>query len=97
LAGDVQGTHWEDSKSIVVEKFEDAVASGVLINYGMLATIPIKIDARRSEKVLGYIFRSFEEQATSVAFITWSLPRRASKKADIASHSSAWTSSNCFI
>jgi nucleoside-diphosphate-sugar epimerase len=65
-ADGIHGTRWEELKTIVAENFIDAVKSGTLVNNGKIATIPIKIDGRQSEKVLGFKFRSFEEQVTSV-------------------------------
>jgi nucleoside-diphosphate-sugar epimerase len=59
------GTKWEQVFDIVKSKFPDEVAKGVLPNNGNVVSLPIQIDERRSEKLLGMKYRGFEEQAES--------------------------------
>jgi succinate dehydrogenase (ubiquinone) flavoprotein subunit len=61
-SGGLEGTHLEDSFNIVSEEFLDAVKAGALPNNGKIITVPVRIDESASEKILGFKFRSFEDQ-----------------------------------
>lgn len=61
-----RGTKWEESIEIVNRNFPEAVKKGILPNNGPAATKRTKVDARRTEKVFGFKFQSYEEQVKSV-------------------------------
>ncbi|KAF2665158.1 NAD(P)-binding protein [Microthyrium microscopicum] len=61
----VKGTDWATSWDIVSKEFPDAVKSGVL-SQGKTAMLPLPFDESRSEELLGFKFRSFEEQVKDV-------------------------------
>ncbi|KAJ6131557.1 hypothetical protein N7523_001263 [Penicillium sp. IBT 18751x] len=63
---DYAGTVWQNATSIVAEHFPNAVARGILPNNGTQPTRKCRINARRTEEVMGFKFLSFEEQVTSV-------------------------------
>jgi len=62
----LKGTIWEDAIDIVASNFPEAVKKGVLPNNGKAPTKSTKIDARRTEEVFGFKFKSYEEQVLSV-------------------------------
>lgn len=61
-----RGTRWEEGIDIVNRNFPEAVKNGILPNNGVAATKITKVDARRTEKVFGFQFQSYEEQVKSV-------------------------------
>jgi nucleoside-diphosphate-sugar epimerase len=65
-SGGLEGTIWESSMDIVAKVFGSAVKDGVLANNGKIVTLPVKIDAKDSEAVLGMKFLGFEDQVKSV-------------------------------
>ncbi|KAI9808629.1 MAG: hypothetical protein M1825_003780 [Sarcosagium campestre] len=62
----LEGTKWETTTEIVARHFPDAVAKGVLPNNGTNSTKPLRFDAREAESILGFRFKSFEEQVISI-------------------------------
>jgi len=64
-SGGLDGTKWDDVFEIVKRKFPDAVEKGLLPNNGNIVPVPIQIDERESEKLLGLKYRGFEEQVES--------------------------------
>ncbi|KAI9687390.1 MAG: hypothetical protein M1820_010486, partial [Bogoriella megaspora] len=62
----LEGTQWEKALEIVAREFDDEVKSGILPNNGSISTRPVKFDERRSEEILGFKFRGFEEQVENV-------------------------------
>lgn len=63
---DYAGTVWQNATGIAAEHFPKAVARGILPNNGTQPTRKIRVNARRTEEVMGFKFLSFEEQVTSV-------------------------------
>ena len=63
---DYAGTVWQNATGIVAEHFPNAVAHGILPNNGTQPTRKCRINARKTEEVMGFKFLSFEEQVTSV-------------------------------
>jgi len=59
------GTKWEQVFDIVKSKYPDEVAKGVFPNNGNVVSVPVKVDERTSEKLLGIKYRGFEEQVES--------------------------------
>ena len=53
---------WNEVTAVVSKRFPGAVESGVLPNDGAHKTLPVRIDATKTEERLGFQFRSFEEQ-----------------------------------
>jgi len=60
------GTNWTKSFDIVKRKFPDAVEKGLLPNNGTIVPVPIQIDERSSEKLLGMKYKGFEAQVESI-------------------------------
>jgi nucleoside-diphosphate-sugar epimerase len=60
------GTVWDNAARIVAEHFPDAVSKGVLKIDGKQGTRRMRIDASETENVMGFKFKSFEEQVKSV-------------------------------
>lgn len=60
------GTVWQNATRIVAENFPKAVAKGIFPNDGTQPTRRLRVDARRTEEVMGFKFLSFEEQVKSV-------------------------------
>ncbi|KAJ5621055.1 hypothetical protein N7510_005039 [Penicillium lagena] len=65
-SGGLEGTKWEDTKEITARHFKKEVESGVLRNNGKITTLPVKIDERKTEEVLGLSLLPFEAQVTHV-------------------------------
>jgi nucleoside-diphosphate-sugar epimerase len=63
---DYAGTVWQNATSIAAEHFPKAVAKGILPNNGMQPTRKSRVNARRTEEVMGFKFLSYEDQVTSV-------------------------------
>ena len=61
-----KGTVWQDAVGVVEREFANAVEEGVLKVDGVQGTRKLKVDARREERVMGFKFKSFEEQVRSV-------------------------------
>ena len=59
----LKGTEWTNVYEIIRKKFPDQT---VLPNNGKVGSLPIQINAKRSEEVLGIKFRGFEEQVENV-------------------------------
>jgi nucleoside-diphosphate-sugar epimerase len=62
----LRGTHWEESMPTVAKSFAAEVKSGVLANNGKIVTLPVKIDERKSEEILGIKLKSYEEQVKNI-------------------------------
>jgi nucleoside-diphosphate-sugar epimerase len=62
----LRGTHWEESMPTVAKAFPSEVKSGILANNGKTVTLPVKIDESKSEELLGWKFKSFEEQVKNI-------------------------------
>jgi nucleoside-diphosphate-sugar epimerase len=62
----LRGTHWEEAMPIVAKNFAAEVKSGVLANNGKTVTLPVKIDERKSEEILGMKYLSYEEQVNNI-------------------------------
>lgn len=60
------GTVWQDATKIVAESFPETVTKGVLPNNGVHDTRPAKIDAKRSEEVFGFKFKTYKDQVKSI-------------------------------
>ena len=60
------GTVWQNATRIVAENFPQAVAKGVLSNDGLQPTRRLRVDARKTEEIMGFKFLSYEEQVKSV-------------------------------
>ena len=60
------GMGWQDLTRIVEESFHEQVVAGILPNDGIQETRVLKVDARRTEQVVGFRYKSFEEQVRSV-------------------------------
>ncbi|KAJ5770048.1 NAD(P)-binding Rossmann-fold containing protein [Penicillium nucicola] len=63
---DYAGTVWQNATAIVAEHFPKAVENGVFPNNGLQPTRKIRLDARKTEEVMGFKFLSYEEQVKSV-------------------------------
>jgi len=64
-SGGLAGTKWEQVFDVVKSKFPNEVANGVLPNNGNVVSVPVKVDERKSEKLLGMKYRGFEDQVES--------------------------------
>ncbi|KAF2112850.1 hypothetical protein BDV96DRAFT_496951 [Lophiotrema nucula] len=62
-----QTTRWEDAAASIAKNFPQAVRSGQFPNNGKIVTVPIKIDEKKSEEVLGIKYQGLEEQVKSAA------------------------------
>jgi nucleoside-diphosphate-sugar epimerase len=60
------GTVWQNATRIVAEHFPKAVARGVFPNDGLVPTRRLRVDARKTEEIMGFKFLSYEEQVKSV-------------------------------
>ncbi|KAJ5137481.1 putative oxidoreductase [Penicillium atrosanguineum] len=63
---DYAGNVWQNATSIAAEHFPNAVARGILPNNGTQPTRKTRVNARKTEEIMGFKFLSFEEQVTSV-------------------------------
>lgn len=57
---------WQDVTDIMSREFKEATDDGLVPNDGIKGTLPVKIDASKTEKELGFEFLEFEEQVKSV-------------------------------
>ncbi|KAK9234302.1 hypothetical protein V1525DRAFT_413527 [Lipomyces kononenkoae] len=62
----LRGTRWEESLQLAKQYFPNEVEQGILPTAGTVGTLPVKIDASQTEKVLGLKLRSFEEQVKDI-------------------------------
>jgi nucleoside-diphosphate-sugar epimerase len=62
----IEGTTYEQAKDIVAREFRNEVASGLLPNNGKVSTLRCRVDASESQKVLGFEYKSFEEQVKNI-------------------------------
>lgn len=65
-SGGEEGTVWEDAKGVVEREFKEAVEEGVLKLDGVQATRRMRVDTKRSEEVMGFRFKGYDEQVRSV-------------------------------
>ena len=63
----VDGIEWDSAIEIVKKHFPKAVESGIFPLGGSQKSNPLQFDATETEKVLGFKFKSFEEQIISLA------------------------------
>jgi len=63
----IGGTVWEEANEIVKRLFPEAVRDGILKADGTCAAERVRFDARRTEEVMGFRFRGWEEQGVSQA------------------------------
>jgi nucleoside-diphosphate-sugar epimerase len=63
----IEGIVWNEANDIVRKYFPDAVKEGILPANGSCGTNKVKFDARRTEEVLGFKFKGWEEQVVSQA------------------------------
>jgi nucleoside-diphosphate-sugar epimerase len=63
---DYAGTVWQNATRIAAEHFPKAVEKGFLPNNGLQPTRKLRVDAKKTEEVMGVKFLSFEEQVKSV-------------------------------
>jgi hypothetical protein len=61
-----EGTVWQDVTEIMARRLFGAVESGVLANDGRRDTRKLPVDVQRAERVMGFKFKSYEEQVVSV-------------------------------
>ena len=66
-SGGLQGTNWDDAKEIAKQLYDKQVSDGLFPLSGTIPTRPIRLDASETEELLGWKFKSFEEQVRSVA------------------------------
>ena len=57
---------WQDVTGIVAREFKEEVEEGAVPNDGIKGTLPVVIDAGKTERGLGVKFMGFEEQVKSV-------------------------------
>jgi hypothetical protein len=57
---------WQDVTGIVAREFVEEVEEGVVPNDGIKGTLPVAIDASKTERELGVEFMRLEEQVKSV-------------------------------
>ncbi|OBT40675.1 hypothetical protein VE00_08683 [Pseudogymnoascus sp. WSF 3629] len=60
------GTVWQNATRIVAEHFPQAVTKRVVPNDGLQPTRRLRVDARKTEEIMGFRFLSYEEQVKSV-------------------------------
>lgn len=60
------GTVWQNATRIVAEHFPLAVSKGIVPNDGLQPTRRLRVDARKTEEIMGFRFLSYEEQVKSV-------------------------------
>ncbi|KAL1793839.1 hypothetical protein ACET3X_007260 [Alternaria dauci] len=65
--GGLEGVQWDGAKDIAKRLYGKQVSEGLFPLTGSTPTRPIRLDASETEKVLGWKFKSFEEQVKSVA------------------------------
>lgn len=65
-AGSLNGTVYQDAAKFVAKHFPKQVASGVLPNDGTQPSVPIKVDASKTERTFGFTHIPFEEQVKAV-------------------------------
>ncbi|KAK4695546.1 hypothetical protein P7C71_g2223, partial [Lecanoromycetidae sp. Uapishka_2] len=82
-SGGVGGNKWADSTEIVKKRFPEAVKDGRLPADGTQPTRTVLYDTSETEKVLGIIFRSYEEQVVSVTEHYLELLEKAGRQSDI--------------
>jgi nucleoside-diphosphate-sugar epimerase len=63
----IDGIQWGSAIEIVKKHFPKAVESGIFPLGGSQKSNPLLFDARETEKVFGFKFKSLEEQITSLA------------------------------
>jgi nucleoside-diphosphate-sugar epimerase len=63
----IDGIVWDEANDIVKKHFPEAVEKGILSANGSCGTKKVKYDARRTEEVLGFKFKGWEEQVVSQA------------------------------
>ncbi|TVY81226.1 NAD-dependent epimerase/dehydratase [Lachnellula suecica] len=61
-----KGTVWQDATRFAAKHFPQAVQAKVVPNDGTQPTRRLRIDVTREERVMGFVFMSFEEQVKSV-------------------------------
>ncbi|KAK5047330.1 hypothetical protein LTR84_006852 [Exophiala bonariae] len=61
-----EGTTWGDAIEIVNRRFPGAVKAGILPNDGFAPTKHTILDTSETKKLLGYEFKTYEEQVVSV-------------------------------
>lgn len=64
--GEIKGTDWADINAAVRKLFPEEVKEGTLPATGKGIAVPLKLDARKSEKVFGFKYLGLEEQVKSV-------------------------------
>ncbi|UNI23164.1 hypothetical protein JDV02_008999 [Purpureocillium takamizusanense] len=64
--GTLNGSDYAEIPKIVAKHFPEAVASGLLPNNGSLLSVPVKVDASKTEKTFGFVHTSFEKQVKDV-------------------------------
>ena len=62
----MDGTVWGQAIGIVAKNYPRAVATGTLLNNGVVETVRLKINARKAEEAFGLKFLNYEEQVKSV-------------------------------
>lgn len=60
------GSPWNQAWEVARRDFKDAVSAGTLVGTGKIDDVPVNYDMSASEEVLGFRFRSFEEQVQDV-------------------------------
>ena len=63
---DYAGTVWQNATGIAAEHFPKAVEKGIISDNGLQPTRKPRMDAKKTEEVMGVKFLSFEEQPKSV-------------------------------
>lgn len=66
-SGGLEGVTLNDALEIVAKHFPNEVAAGVLPNNGTTPTLPMKIDASKTEKAFGFKFTGLEKQVVEIA------------------------------
>ncbi|KAF2101525.1 NAD(P)-binding protein [Rhizodiscina lignyota] len=64
--GGLKGSDYNDAKEVVKRDYPEAVEKGMLKPTGKMITRPLKYDASKTEEVLGFKFRSFDDLVHSM-------------------------------
>lgn len=62
----IAGMRFDDAMAIVAKRFPEAVAKGILPNNGSAPTIHVKLDVSKTERILGFKHKNFEEQVVNI-------------------------------
>lgn len=66
VSGGVEGDVWENALNTVHKHFPKAVADGTLLNNGTAPTLRLLVDNSKTERIFGFVHKSYEEQVKSV-------------------------------